>query len=419
MGQILTSIDELPSRKYYVLAYDTFLSDWENGPTAGRWDVCVVATDEYVVAANAYKKFCSRPEMTKVMLLDSKIPQIDLTTCLLDYMSPEKASYWYEIEDESLAQLTPEKIHSRYWVGNGFEHPDKDGLRSKDVPVKSTPSDTHVIGSSRVDPKVAEILENCRIEGNTLFLPPEQLPSKLYQAVNKVLVAMGGKWNKKAGGHVFKSNPEDALEAVLLTGEVVSEKVKYQFFPTPGEIAKRLVELAQIEPGDTVLEPSAGDGAIVKAIREHCSDDITLMCMEMDPQHEQALIEAGADTVTITNFLDCVVSGVKKIVANPPFTRQQDIDHVNHMLDLLEVGGRLVSVMSGGTLFNTNKKAKAFRERIASMGGEFIELPAGAFSESGTQVSTCIVVVDKKCNTNKEASLTSLQPLLPGLADIA
>jgi tRNA G10 N-methylase Trm11 len=36
-----------------------------------------------------------------------------------------------------------------------------------------------------------------------------------------------------------------------------------QLFPTPPELADRMVELADIRPGQQVLEPSAGTGRIM------------------------------------------------------------------------------------------------------------------------------------------------------------
>jgi predicted RNA methylase len=80
------------------------------------------------------------------------------------------------------------------------------------------------------------------------------------------------------------------------------------------------------------------------------------------------------------------------IVANPPFSKQQDIDHVNKMMDIAK--RRVVSVMSASVLFRDNKKTVAFRKRVEDLGGTFEELPEGTFKESGTNVRTCIVCVD-------------------------
>ncbi len=51
---------------------------------------------------------------------------------------------------------------------------------------------------SKIADNILGILGECRIEGNTLFLPDRQLDRATYQAVNKVLVNIGGKWDRKA-----------------------------------------------------------------------------------------------------------------------------------------------------------------------------------------------------------------------------
>ena len=55
-----------------------------------------------------------------------------------------------------------------------------------------------------------------------------------------------------------KESAFDALKGVARAG--VKVVTAPQLFPTPPEIARRVVELAGIEPGHTVLEPSAGTG---------------------------------------------------------------------------------------------------------------------------------------------------------------
>ena len=39
--------------------------------------------------------------------------------------------------------------------------------------------------------------------------------------VNDVLENIGGKWDRKAKGHVFDEDPTDRLETVFLTGEII------------------------------------------------------------------------------------------------------------------------------------------------------------------------------------------------------
>ena len=80
------------------------------------------------------------------------------------------------------------------------------------------------------------------------------------------------------------------------------------------------------------------------------------------------------------------------IIANPPFTRQQDIDHINHMLGL--ANRKVISIASASVIWRDNKKTLEFRDRIESMGGSITSLPDDSFKSSGTSVRTCIINVD-------------------------
>ena len=232
---------------------------------------------------------------------------------------------------------------------------------------------------------VANILGNSEISGNKLFLPPGQLERKLYLSTNKVLEAIGGKWSRKEKAHIFPDPPQEIIEEILLTGEYTDSKKEYQFFETPENIAKQLIRMAEIGDGDTVLEPSAGRGAIAKFIPS-CD------CIELNPGNRQHLKDAGFNVVG-ENFLE-FDRQYDIIIANPPFTKQQDIDHVNHMIDLAKK--RVVSVMSASITFRTNRKTQEFLDRIEQLDGEIIGLPEKSFKESRTNVNTCIVRVNRK-----------------------
>jgi 16S rRNA G1207 methylase RsmC len=78
---------------------------------------------------------------------------------------------------------------------------------------------------------------------------------------------------------------------------------------------------------------------------------------------------------------------------NPPFCKGQDIAHITHALKFLKNGGRLVAVASAGVTFRQDRRYVEFRNLIASLGGTIEMLPDGAFKSSGTDVSTCIIVV--------------------------
>ena len=243
----------------------------------------------------------------------------------------------------------------------------------------------------RINEDVANVLGNSRIDGQELFLPEGQLDRKLYVAVNKVLVAIGGKWNRKAKAHVFSEPPQDIVEQILLSGEYTDAKKEFQFFQTPDELARRLVDIACIREGETVLEPSAGRGAIARIVNEELSCDCICDCVELNEDNRKYLTENGFYLVG-DDFLECT-KRYDVIVGNPPFTKQQDIDHVLHMIELSN--RCVVSVMSSSVLFRDNNKTKEFREVVEDLGGTFEMLPEKSFASSGTNVNSCVVHIER------------------------
>lgn len=86
--------------------------------------------------------------------------------------------------------------------------------------------------------------------------------------------------------------------------------------------------------------------------------------------------------------------GFDVVLANPPFSKQQDIDHVRHAYRFLRFGGRLVAIMAAGVLFRQNRKTVEFRQWVLSLGGDIEELPEGTFKEEGTMVRAVLVTID-------------------------
>jgi len=243
--------------------------------------------------------------------------------------------------------------------------------------------------AKKIDESTLATLSRVTVEKNAVILTCGQLDRKQYQAVNEILENIGGKWNRKAKAHLFDGDPTDKLEAVLLAGEIVPPK-KYGFFPTPPEIAQKLVDLAEVETHHKILEPSAGDGAIIRYIPE-CAE---LDCVEILPDNITKLKALGLDPAE-GDFLSVVaIPAYHRIVMNPPFENQADIDHVSHACKFLLPGGRLVSVMSAGVMFRENKKTIGFRQMVEQYGW-MERLPEKAFKDSGTNVNTIVVVIDK------------------------
>ncbi|MCH7498887.1 MAG: class I SAM-dependent methyltransferase [Nitrospinae bacterium] len=170
------------------------------------------------------------------------------------------------------------------------------------------------------------------------------------------------------------------------------------YYPTPEPIIKLMVERAGNMEGQTVLEPSAGAGAISNYLLNNVPD-ICLGVYEIRPALRD-ILEAQGRCLLGDGDGDFLKSGTNakwsRIIMNPPFENLQDVDHVRHAYDLLENGGRLVAIMSQGAFFKGDRKAGEFREWFEELGGKVEDLPEGSFKASGTGVASKLVVIDKE-----------------------
>jgi len=239
---------------------------------------------------------------------------------------------------------------------------------------------------------VRRVLYNLRVEGNIAYIQG-QLDRDLYVRVNKALEAIGGKWNRSVRGHVFEGDPTQQIMEAMATGEVVDVKKSFEFFETPMDVAGLVVAKARIEPGMKVLEPSAGRGAIADMVRAQCPD-CRLDVVEIEETNRRILKEKGYKLAG-KDFTKFKKRGYDRVVMNPPFSKQQDIDHVRRAFGLMKHGGLLVSVMAPSVKFRENKKTKDFQRLLDEQGGSIEDLPEGAFKESGTGVNTVIVTLPK------------------------
>ena len=246
----------------------------------------------------------------------------------------------------------------------------------------------------KVPTSVLEVLDRAETDGPRLILTGT-LDRKLYLDTAKVLEAAGGKWSRKERAHLFDGDAAEAIEPVILTGEVVSKKQQFGYFPTPAPVVQRLIELAELKPGMTVLEPSAGQGAIASAV---AAQGCVVDCIEVQEANATVIFDAGyANLVLVRDFLTTEPGdGYDRVVMNPPFARQDDIRHVMHAHRFLQDGGLLVAVMSNGLTFRKTPLTREFQSLLAAEGGALHELPEGAFKESGTGVHTVIAVIPKR-----------------------
>jgi 16S rRNA G1207 methylase RsmC len=199
---------------------------------------------------------------------------------------------------------------------------------------------------------------------------------------------------RAASAGLSRQPREEAAPALQAMREQLKTGVKVvaapQLFPTPPDLATRMVEEADIQAGDDVLEPSAGTGSILRAIRE-------ATVMEMGATISRTAVEINADlcdrlraadpgtTVVQSDFLTCngEIGTFDRILMNPPFERGADIAHIKHALRMLKPGGRLVAICAAGP---------RQREQLAPL-GRWEDLPEDTFKSEGTSVRTALLVI--------------------------
>lgn len=212
-----------------------------------------------------------------------------------------------------------------------------------------------------------------------------------------------------AGSDTFEEDPFDVFR------EPRTDLARNMgWFPTPPKVVSQIMQRSEIHYARSyvpdggkvlrILEPSAGEGAIALGViteMEESSVRPAITCVELNPARAAWLKTAGFvpdnghRTVT-EDFLACTPEQLglfDRILMNPPFDMQRDIDHVYHATKFLAPGGQIVAIMSAGVEFRENRKAVAFRKLVADMKGEIYDLPLGSFEESGTMVNTCLVTL--------------------------
>jgi len=192
--------------------------------------------------------------------------------------------------------------------------------------------------------------------------------------------------------HKASTRGDDPIE--LAERELIGKKLP-GFFPTPSHIIARMLERAEILPEHDVLEPSAGKGDIVQAIKASVPG-VNVKALELNRTLADVLSAKEID-VEFSDFRDHW-GKYDRIIMNPPFEKGQDMEHVVHAFSLLKPFGRLVAIMGEGAFSRSGKKALAFRDWLNHIGGESEPLPEDAFQGAdafrSTGVRTRLVVID-------------------------
>lgn len=121
------------------------------------------------------------------------------------------------------------------------------------------------------------------------------------------------------------------------------------FYPTPDNVIATMLSSVSDVNGMTILEPSAGSGAILDYLKKYYAPKSVLAC-ERDPRLKH-IAAAKSDRFISDDFLQVRrqdVSHVNLIIMNPPFS--QGSKHLAHAWEILPDGGQIVCLLNSGTL---------------------------------------------------------------------
>lgn len=138
-----------------------------------------------------------------------------------------------------------------------------------------------------------------------------------------------------------------------------AKRVPHDFYATPVSVASLFLKESNILStinGGGILEPSAGNGNIIQAIKQ-VSHDSEITAVELREEEIGNLKEAGAKDIIITNFLETdFTDKYQLIIGNPPYSLAQEF--VEKSISLLETGGTVAMLLRIG--FLGSKKRNSF-----------------------------------------------------------
>ncbi len=173
-----------------------------------------------------------------------------------------------------------------------------------------------------------------------------------------------------------------------------------QFYPTPPDTAARLMAMLDLPLQLPILEPSAGTGNLIEALRHTDRrwtryDDCDFHCIEINLERAASLRGKGL-TVIWSDFLTFnPIIPYGSIIMNPPF--HDGAKHLLKALSVLADGGQVAAILNAETIrnpFSNERKILLQQLEDADYQCEFMQ---DAFD--GTDVEIALIHAKKKAST--------------------
>ncbi|MGB0967616.1 MAG: DUF4942 domain-containing protein, partial [Halocynthiibacter sp.] len=150
-------------------------------------------------------------------------------------------------------------------------------------------------------------------------------------------------------GEVLPDAPTEA--DATRPGTDISTDLAY--YPTPQKVIAKVINALELRGGESILEPSCGDGQIMDALavwhksedRSGCPDALNVTGVECHADRAGQARSKGHH-VMIANFLQVAPDArFHTILMNPPFCGQHYKKHLDHAMKFLKPGGTLICIL--------------------------------------------------------------------------
>ena len=195
------------------------------------------------------------------------------------------------------------------------------------------------------------------------------------------------------------------------------------YYATPEPLGAKMIEWADSKANESMLEPSAGHGAIARWMPANTNNTVVEPSYNLMPKLVRSTPSAKAINGTFEEL--SLVNKFNGIVMNPPFGTggKTAIEHLAKAFRHLNDGGRIVAIIPNGqatqkrfdSWFYGDENGKTKAERDGVTNGVLratINLPAVTFERAGTKVGTKIVIIDRyDSRTMREAAAADVEDL--------
>ena len=177
-----------------------------------------------------------------------------------------------------------------------------------------------------------------------------------------------------------------------------------QFYPTPPELAEKLVKLIDDEVKGLVLEPSAGVGNLADAFIKSRSrgwnnfKQRDVHCVEISPDRTAILRNKGYVVIWDDFLTFNPLTPYSVIIMNPPF--RDGARHLLKALQILAPSGEIACILNAETIRNpfSNERKNLIR-RLEEMGNYTVDFIPNAFDD--TDVEIALIYAKKKAASKR------------------